>query len=98
MNARELWLHQAAQVVVERSQDGKVPGPPSTATKLAFTCKFILTNKQKPVQTSRQRYLPIVFIEFRYPNIELRNADDRYVPARKMASVKRFPFFSFRND
>jgi hypothetical protein len=41
MNARELWLYQAAQVVVERSHDGKVPGPPSTATKLAFTCKFI---------------------------------------------------------
>jgi hypothetical protein len=29
------------------------------------------------------------------PNIELRNADDYYVPAHKMASVKRFPFFSF---
>jgi hypothetical protein len=27
-------------------------GPPSTAMKLAFTCKFILTNKQKPVQAS----------------------------------------------
>ena len=54
----------------------KVPGPPSTATKLAFTCKFIVKNKQKKlIQSSRQKYLPLFFIEFRNPNIELRNAD-----------------------
>jgi len=45
--------------------------------------------------------LPFSFSELwvtnrtRNPNIELRNADDYYVPAHKMASVKRFPFFSF---
>jgi hypothetical protein len=31
----------------------------------------------------------------RNPAIELRNADDYYVPAHKMASVKRFPYFQF---
>jgi hypothetical protein len=31
----------------------------------------------------------------RNPDLILRNADDYYVPAHKMASVKRFPFFQF---
>ena len=31
----------------------------------------------------------------RNPAIELRNADDYYVPTHKMASVKRFPYFQF---
>jgi hypothetical protein len=31
----------------------------------------------------------------RNPDLVLRNADDYYVPAHKMASVKRFPFFQF---
>jgi hypothetical protein len=31
----------------------------------------------------------------RNPNLELRNADDYYVPAHKMASAKRFPYFQF---
>ena len=45
--------------------------------------------------------LPFSFSEMwitnrnRNPNVELRNADDYYVPAHRMASVKRFPFFSF---
>ncbi len=45
--------------------------------------------------------LPFSFSEMwitnrnRNPNVEQRNADDYYVPAHRMASVKRFPFFSF---
>ncbi len=31
----------------------------------------------------------------RNPNLVLRNADDYYVPAHRMASVKRFPYFKF---
>jgi hypothetical protein len=31
----------------------------------------------------------------RNPDLVLRNADDYYVPAHKLASVKRFPFFQF---
>jgi hypothetical protein len=31
----------------------------------------------------------------RKPNIELRNADNLYIPAHHMASVKRFPLFNF---
>jgi hypothetical protein len=31
----------------------------------------------------------------RNPDLVLRNADDYYVPAHKMASVKRFPYFQF---
>jgi hypothetical protein len=72
-------------------------GPPSTAMKLAFTWKFILTNKQKPVQAS----LKGTCLSFSLNSetlIKLRNADDLYVPAHKMASVKRVPFFTFQND
>jgi hypothetical protein len=29
------------------------------------------------------------------PNLELRNAEDFYVPAHKFASIKRFPYFQF---
>jgi hypothetical protein len=31
----------------------------------------------------------------RNPDLVLKNADDYYVPAHKMACVKRFPFFQF---
>jgi hypothetical protein len=31
----------------------------------------------------------------RNPNIELRNADNLYIPAHHMATVKRFPLFTF---
>ncbi len=45
--------------------------------------------------------LPLSFTDMwttnrnRNPDLVLRNADDYYVPAHKMASVKRFPFFQF---
>ncbi len=45
--------------------------------------------------------LPLSFTEMwktnraRNPDVVLRNADDYYVPAHKMASVKRFPYFQF---
>jgi hypothetical protein len=32
----------------------------------------------------------------RNPNIELRNADNLYIPTHHMASVKRFPLFTFQ--
>ncbi len=31
----------------------------------------------------------------RNPNIELRNADNLYIPAHHLASIKRFPLFNF---
>jgi hypothetical protein len=45
--------------------------------------------------------LPLSFAEMwitnraRNPNLELRNADDYYVPAHKFVSIKRFPYFQF---
>jgi hypothetical protein len=45
--------------------------------------------------------LPLSFTDMwttnrnRNPDLILRNADDYHVPAHKMASVKRFPFFQF---
>ncbi len=31
----------------------------------------------------------------RNPNLDLRNAENLYIPARHLASVKRFPIFAF---
>jgi len=45
--------------------------------------------------------LPFAFNEMwtsnrdRNPNFNLRNADDLYVPAHKLATLKRLPFFTF---
>jgi hypothetical protein len=45
--------------------------------------------------------LPLSFVDMwitnraRNPNLELRNAEDFYVPAHKFASLKRFPYFQF---
>jgi hypothetical protein len=46
-NARDLHLQlrQAAHVVVDEVPGWRIPGLPSTATKLAFTCKFKVKNK-----------------------------------------------------
>ena len=97
-----LWTDDVQYKMQAISSSARQPkswltGPPSTAMKLAFTCKFILTNKQKPVQAS----LKGTCLSFSLNSetlIKLRNADDLYAPAHKMASVKRVPFFTFRND
>jgi len=45
--------------------------------------------------------LPLSFADMwttnraRNPNLELRNAEDLYVPAHKFASLKRLPYFQF---
>jgi hypothetical protein len=49
-----------------RSQDGEAPGPPSTATKPAFTCKFILTNCERDVY----RYTLRAVLYFRQGRLE----------------------------
>jgi hypothetical protein len=56
-NARDLHLQlrQAAHVVIDEVPGWRIPGLPSTATKLAFTCIFIVKNKKKLVQSSLQR-------------------------------------------
>ena len=67
-----------------RQPESWLTGPPSTAMKQAFTCKFILTNKQKPVQTS----LKGTCLSFSLNSetlIKLRNVDDLYVPAHNFA-------------
>jgi hypothetical protein len=98
-NARDSSSVSQPKSWLTRSQDGKVPGPPSTSTKLAFTCKFVLTNKQKPTVFNPQIKGTCTCLSFslipKLANNELRNTDDLYVPAHKIGFVKRYPF-SFR--
>ncbi len=49
-----------------RSQDGEAPGPPSTATKQAFTCKFIFTHCGRDVY----RYTLRAVLYFRQGRLE----------------------------
>jgi hypothetical protein len=54
--------------------------------KLAFTCKFILTNKQKPVQTSLKGTGTCLLFSLNSETlIKLGNPDDLYVPAHNFA-------------
>ena len=75
-NARDLHLQlrQAAHVVVDEVPGWRIPGLPSTATKLAFTCIFIVKNK-KNLFNPHFKGNCLSFSVNRTHNIELRNAD-----------------------
>ncbi len=79
-----------------RSQDGRIPGLPSTATKLAFTCKFIV-KKTKNLFNPHVKGTCLSFSWIPKPQHRIKKcwSSVRTMVPHKIASVNKFPFFSF---